>query len=106
MKKKLNNKQGIRRSFLFIILAACILVTANSNAVTVNVVDPTGTPIGVGFRWLLEEDNTNITVPGVPVRVSISTDIHNSYAPVIAKGQVGGSSATIDTDTSGSALNL
>lgn len=106
MKKKLNNKQGIRWSFLLIILAACVSVTANSNAVTVNVVDPDGTPIGVGFRWLLEEDNTNVTVPGVPVRVSISTDIHNSYAPVVAKGQIAGSSSVIiDTDASGSSLD-
>ncbi len=105
MKKKLNSKQSTRWPFLLIILATFVLVAANSNAVTVNIVDPDGAPIGVGFRWLLEEDNTNVTVPGVPVRVSISTDIHNSYAPVVAKGQIGGSSVDITTDASGSALD-
>src|SRR3990172_4888541 len=39
-----------------------------------------------GFRWLLEEDNTNQSPPGVRVGNSIGLDIHNSYAPVAAWG--------------------
>ena len=48
-----------------------------------------------GFRWLLEEDNTTQSPPGVRVGNSISLTIHNSHAPVTAKGEVVGSSATI-----------
>ena len=43
------------------------------------------------YRWMVEEDTTNITVPGRQVpnaagETSIGIDIHNSYAPVLAKG--------------------
>lgn len=105
MKKKLNTTQGRTWSFFLIFLTISALIAANANAVIVNVADPEGTPIGVGFRWLLEEDNTNVTVPGVPARVSISTDIHNSHAPVVASGQAAGSSVDITVDASGSALD-
>ncbi len=105
MKKKLNNTQGKIFSFLLIFLTISALITVNANAVIVNVADPDGVPIGVGFRWLLEEDNTNVTVPGVPTRVSISTDIHNSHAPVVSEGRVGGSFVDITVDASGSPLD-
>ena len=72
--------------------------------ITVNVVNPDGSPVA-GFRWLLEEDNTNVTKPGVSVRTSISTDIHNSYAPVVAEGSEAGSQAVITTDASGKAID-
>jgi large repetitive protein len=48
-----------------------------------------------GFRWLLEEDNTTQSPPGVRVGNSISLTIHNSHAPVAANGVVVGSSASI-----------
>ena len=105
MKQKQNNKRGRIWSFFLTILTAGTLFTATSNAVIVNVVDPDGIPITTGFRWLLEEDNTNVTIPGVPVRVSISTDIHNSHAPVVASGQIVGGSVNITEDASGSALD-
>ncbi|MEN8135838.1 MAG: multicopper oxidase domain-containing protein [Thermodesulfobacteriota bacterium] len=58
---------------------------------TLNVVDHAGAPIANGFRWLLEEDNTNMPViptPGEAVTAtkSVSLDIHKSYAPVAASG--------------------
>jgi hypothetical protein len=68
------------------------------NAFTLNVVgcDSSNTcnlPVS-GFRWLLEEDNTIQTPPGVRVGNSISLSIHNSHAPVVATGEVSGTSTT------------
>jgi hypothetical protein len=99
-----NKRSGAWAIFLFV-LAVGALFTVNAQAFTVNVVDDIGNPIGGGFRWLLEEDNTNLTVPGVPARVTISTDIHNSHAPVVAEGYQGGSSVNITLDASGSVLD-
>jgi large repetitive protein len=48
-----------------------------------------------GFRWLLEEDNTIQSPPGVRVNNSIGLAIHNSHAPVVAKGSAAGSGTTI-----------
>jgi hypothetical protein len=48
-----------------------------------------------GFRWLLEEDNTTQSPPGVRVGNSIGLDVHNSHAPVAAKGSATGGSASI-----------
>jgi FtsP/CotA-like multicopper oxidase with cupredoxin domain len=68
--------------------------TAVTRQFTLSVVDENGNPVS-GFRWLLEEDTTNYSVPGLPVSDSISVDIHKSYAPVVAKGASAGSSASI-----------
>lgn len=110
MNRNLKDKRrGTWAIFLFA-LAVCALSAATARAFTVNVqyftgAPPAATPITGGFRWLLEEDNTNVTVPGVPVRVSISTDIHNSHAPVVADGQAVGSNADITVDASGNTLD-
>ncbi|MHB8808425.1 MAG: right-handed parallel beta-helix repeat-containing protein [Desulfobulbaceae bacterium] len=103
-RKQTDRLVGTWAMFLFA-LAVCALSAVNARAFTVNVVDPAGAPITGGFRWLLEEDNTNVTVPGVPVRVSISTDIHNSHAPVVNSGQAAGGSADITVDATGTALD-
>ncbi len=58
---------------------------SNVHAFLLNVVDGNGSPVS-GFRYLVEEDTTNITVPGAQVTNSISMSIHNSYAPVAASG--------------------
>jgi large repetitive protein len=105
MNGKMNNKRcGIWSIFLFVLVASA-LFAANVQAVEVFVKNPAGAPVA-GFRWLLEEDNTNVTVPGAAVRVSISTDIHNSHAPVVAQGEVVALDSVIITlDASGSALD-
>lgn len=104
MQTKLKIKNGRIWTFFLAVLIAGVLSTANVNAVVVNVVDPDNNPV-TGFRWLLEEDNTNQAPPGVPVRVSISTDIHNSHAPVVAEGQAATSSVDITLDASGNTLD-
>ncbi len=53
------------------------------------------------YRWMVEEDTTNITVPGRQVpdaagNTSIGIDIHSSYAPVVAKGHSTGATTVIN----------
>lgn len=61
--------------------------------VTVQGAGASGNP--AGFRWLVEEDNTTQSVPGVSVNNSIGTVIHKSYAPVVASGHSSTNTATI-----------
>ena len=49
----------------------------------VNVLDADANPVTNGIRWMLELDNTTLTIPGVPTNDSISLVIHDSHAPVV-----------------------
>ena len=53
---------------------------------TLDVVDSNNDPIAVGYRWLLEEDTTNLVRPGVPSTTSISVSIGTSYSIPVATG--------------------
>jgi hypothetical protein len=64
-------------------------------AFTLNVVDGNNNPIPAGYHWLLEEDTTNVTVPGAQVSNSIGLSIHKSHAPVVTKGHAAGTPATV-----------
>ena len=94
-------------------LAAILFMIATPGAVeafTVNVVEPSGSPVS-GFRWLLEEDNSHEGQPGVHVDVvpgfpelnPLSAGIHASYSVPVASGESAGSSATM-TLSDGSSL--
>jgi len=90
----------LRRCFRFgIILVLAMLFVlqqqGRAEALTVNVVTSDGTQIGSGFRWLLEEDNTNQTPPGVSTASSLSLDIHKSYAPPVAAGSSASGSTSL-----------
>jgi parallel beta-helix repeat protein len=76
------------------ILLAGVFWQVSASAFVLNVVDNNGNLIAGGFRWLLEEDNTVLTVPGAAVNNSIGLSIHNSHAPVITKGNSGGLPST------------
>ena len=80
--------ENVRRSsgLLMVLVLLAGLFSFNASAVTVNVVDATNGAVGIGFRWLLEEDTTTLTVPGVPTNASIGLVIHKSHAPVVANG--------------------
>ncbi len=90
--------------FSRVVLAVCFsLVSATFGwAVTVNVVDADGNAVS-GFRWLLEEDNTNQQPPQVPTAFSIGLDIHKSHAPVVANGSSATASADISLPDAGKA---
>jgi len=73
-----------------------VFIQSDLYAFTLNVVDGNGNPIPVGFRWLLEEDTTNVTVPGAQVNNSISLSIHKSHAPVVTKDYSAANPATVN----------
>ena len=77
--------QKSKVGYALILVVSLLLIPPNLFGLTLTVQEPNGTPVG-GYRWLIEEDTTNHTVPGVPVANSISLDIHNSYNPVALKG--------------------
>jgi len=89
---------------LLVLFAIFLSLSAHSYAFTLNVVGcdaDNNCNLSVnGFRWLLEEDNTTQSPPGVRVPDSISLTIHNSYAPVVSKGHSDSSSVTINVDPS------
>lgn len=94
-------RHDLKIHFLVTILAAFVLLFAPLvvSAFTLNVVgcdasNNCNLPVS-GFRWLLEEDNTIQSPPGVRVPDSIGLSIFNSHAPVSSQGAVVGSSATI-----------
>jgi len=85
--------------YLLIAVFINLMLHVEAQAFTVNVVGCDASnnctlPVS-GFRWLLEEDNTNQSPPGVRVGDSIGLDIHNSHAPVVAKGSAVGSSGSV-----------
>ncbi|RPJ61449.1 MAG: hypothetical protein EHM23_06875 [Acidobacteria bacterium] len=63
------------------------------------VVDGNGTPITVGFKWLVEVDNTVVAVPGVPTAAPISLNIHKSHFPVVATGRATATPASVSAPT-------
>ncbi|MBA4388823.1 MAG: hypothetical protein C0404_12640 [Verrucomicrobia bacterium] len=78
--------ERVRLLFALPLLVAGLAVSDSTAAVTVNVVDGSGNPVTNGFRWLLEEDNTVQTPPGVTTNDSLALVIHKSHAPVAANG--------------------
>ena len=69
-------------------LFGVVLLALGSSAFgfTLAVVDSNDDPITVGYRWLLEEDTTNLVQPGVPSTTSISVSIGTSYSIPVATG--------------------
>jgi large repetitive protein len=85
----------IRRLAGAIALAATILLMPSiARAVVLTVVGPDGTAV-TDYRWLVEEDQTYRTVPGVTcapgddVANCQGASFHKSYMPVVAKGHSG-----------------
>jgi large repetitive protein len=79
------------------------LVSWSAQALTINVVDPSGNPVPVGFRYTLEEDKTWDVVPGItgtrfstaPVDQTLALNFHRSYMPVIETGRATGNTVDI-----------
>ena len=77
------NKTSCFTVLLLIFAAAMFAAEASGFMLTVQSKD--GTPV-TGYRWLLEEDNTTQSPPGVRVPDSVGLTINNSHAPVVANG--------------------
>jgi len=74
-----------------------VFLVSDAQAFTLNVVDGNGAPISGGFRYLVEEDNTTLTIPQT-VQInppSATLAIHKSYAPVVSSGAAPGASTTV-----------
>lgn len=77
---------GYWRKVIGLAAAVALAWCGITQALTLNVVDGDGNAVTGGFRWMLEEDTTHLTVPGVATNDSISLVIHKSHAPVMATG--------------------
>lgn len=88
----INNFRGSLQQAWRLIVAlmlVCVLSPQVAVALTINVVDPSGAPV-TDFRWLVEEDATKDSKPGLPADASnLSLNFHTSYMPVVASGRVG-----------------
>ena len=83
-------------SELLIVLTAIFLVASAADAsFTVSVQGRNLEPVA-GFRWLIEEDNTNQPTPKQRTAQSIGLDIHQSHSPVAATGHAAGSSVVVE----------
>ena len=72
-------------SFCFILLFGQF-AAGQTGSFTLRVVDGSGNPIPVGYKWLLEEDTTHPSVPGVPSADIVGLNIHKSHFPVLMSG--------------------
>jgi large repetitive protein len=104
MKQQIDQGWGVVRwGLILLTLIFGAFALSSAHAFTVSVTGSDGAPVAP-FRWMVEEDNTNITVPGMQVpdgppgatNKSIGIDIHNSYAPVVASGHSTNASVTIN----------
>jgi hypothetical protein len=59
-----------------------------------------------GFKWILEENNTNQKPPGIRVPDSIGVDIHKSHAPLVNKGSSNTNTVTVTRDVNGRLLDI
>lgn len=85
-------------SMAAIAVAGAAFAPDASAQVTVTVVDDSGLPVQNGFRWLVEEDNTYGSVPGMPTpnaplgvipgdpSYTLGVNIHRSHAPTVCAG--------------------
>lgn len=84
------------RNIAYIIVFFFFLsLQSNSLAFVLVVKDEDKNPVN-GFRWLVEEDTTNVVTPGVFSAKTLGVNIHGTYAPVVAKGHTDSNQVTID----------
>jgi hypothetical protein len=89
----------VRIALIVPVLLAFMCV--NAQAFILSVTGSDGALVSA-YRWMVEEDTTTITTPGHqvpnadPNDKSIGIDIHNSYAPVLAKGHSTTVSVNVD----------
>ncbi|MDD5707745.1 MAG: SdrD B-like domain-containing protein, partial [Kiritimatiellae bacterium] len=78
------------REFIVCTLMAAAMLwlcgRAAAQALNMSVVDADGDAVTNGFRWMLEEDTTTPSIPGVSTNVAPALVIHKSHAPVMAHG--------------------
>ncbi len=82
--------KGARLFSLAVLVLLPLLLQGWVHAFTLNVQDPAGNPIPVGYRFLVEEDVTFHPDPDAvlpePDPNALGTSFHKSYMPVVTKG--------------------
>lgn len=92
-----NRLKRVGESFLLwlLLFVVCLVsMPTLSHSLTVRVEDQDGNPVN-GFRWIVEEDTTNVVTPGTFSARTLGVNIHGTYAPVAATGHSNTSSANI-----------
>ena len=96
MRRNTDGSSKILKGCLFAFFVLLTLVfQASADAFTLSVVDEKGTPVR-GFRWLVEEDTTNVVTPGTFSARTLGVNIHGTYAPVAMKGRSNTNAARIN----------
>jgi parallel beta-helix repeat protein len=87
--QNVNNKSVVIRGrfWLFTMLAALLSMSATAFGATVTVTTPEGAGIGIGYRWLVEEDRTYLAKPGTALEDTQATNLYRSYMPVVCNGR-------------------
>jgi hypothetical protein len=98
MKRNVSNSGKLKWYLLAFFLLFALGFYAHAEAFTLRVVDERGNPV-TGFRWLVEEDTTNVVTPGTFSARTLGVNIHTTYAPVVANGRTTSSSATINVSS-------
>lgn len=91
------NKIGRTALGVFAVAAilTCMFFGTKAHAFTINVVGSDGQPI-TDYRWLVEEDQTYHSTPGRSSPNALALKFHQSYMPVVAKGDSSVTSVNVD----------
>jgi hypothetical protein len=99
MRRNAGSSSKVLKGCLFaFFLLFTLAFQADAEAFTLKVVDENGNAV-TGFRWLVEEDTTNVVTPGTFSARTLGVNIHGTYAPVVAKGHSSTSKATISVNS-------
>jgi len=95
MRTNLKDCMARFRHIGFLVLLLSFAVLQNAEAFTLKVVDDAGNPVNK-YRWMVEEDTTNVVTPGTFSARTLGVNIHTTYAPVKQRGHSTSSSTVID----------
>ena len=92
------SREALKLLFWVTGLLFCLGAVSSAGAFTLSVEDQNGNPV-TGFRWLVEEDTTNVVTPGTFSARTLGVNIHGTYAPVQASGHSDTSTAKINVSS-------
>lgn len=95
MRTNLKDCMARLRHIGFLVLLLSFAVLQNAEAFTLKVVDDAGNPVNK-YRWMVEEDTTNVVTPGTFSARTLGVNIHTTYSPVKQRGHSTSSSVVID----------
>jgi len=117
MRRSSHLSKALKWHLIIVALLFAVFIQTDIYAVTIHVVDQDGKPITTGFRYLIEEDNSQYTVPGEGTPTAdwdsspaatnpshtLAVNIHKSHATVICTGDTGAKNVS-QVGTAGCAL--